>query len=60
MDLVLFAGACAVIVCVFMMLTSLFLKTCQACRLRMPRRATKCPWCHTFAAASHAEKKECL
>ncbi len=45
---------------VYVLLSCLFLKTCKACRLRMPRRATKCPWCHTFSAASHHPKKECV
>jgi hypothetical protein len=36
-----FVGVCCALTCPF-------LRTCPACRLSMPRRATRCPHCTTY------------
>jgi len=43
-----FVGGCVGLSC-------LFLKSCPACRMRIARTATKCPWCHeVFVGRKHA------
>lgn len=45
---ILVSGMIIVWVGGYLAAASLFLKTCSRCRLRIVRRATRCPYCHSM------------